>query len=496
MTAMAVAWGAAREGAHRWRARPFAAAAVRAAAIVLPWTIGFAAVLLVVSLFPRPRTWSAWLGVWLCAMGASAAAIAVSLGVTRRLMPLSTLLAVSLAFPDHVPSRMGVALRAGAPNRLLERDADHRHRPESDAARVLALAAGLTAHDRATRGHSERVRAYSELIADELGLDETAHDRLRWAALLHDVGKVTVPATTLNATHPLSADEWAVLRRHPEEGAALAAPLAGWLGEWTAAIAQHHERFDGTGYPRGLTGDELALAGRIVCVADSFDAMTAERSYTKPVSLTEARRRLVEQAGGQFDPEVVRAFLNVGIGRLRRVLGVAAFAAAAPMLIPLTRAARRAPASVAVGAGALIAAVSLVVTAPGSHGGRAPIAAGAAAAEVGATATPASVGVTGAAVDGAVSTASSSSAGPRLASATPVVSLAALRPAGAPRPPDQRGPVSGPTPRPAPPPCQADVGLACAGYAVGPSPGVVPVGVMAHVEVRPTGTGITIGQPS
>src|SRR5207237_8967252 len=99
--------------------------------------------------------------------------------------------------------------------------------------------------------------------------------RLGWAALLHDCGKVMVDANVLNKASSLADAEWAAIRRHPDEGARIAEPLHDWLGEWSLAIAQHHERWSGSGYPRGLAGDEISLAARIVAVADSFDAMTS-----------------------------------------------------------------------------------------------------------------------------------------------------------------------------------------------------------------------------
>jgi putative nucleotidyltransferase with HDIG domain len=462
-------------------------ALVRIIAIGGPIALGFVTAMLVAHAFGPVRGVWARIGVWVVATVAAALVIDGSMRLGRRLTPLSTLLAVSLAFPDRAPSRLGVALRAGAPRRLLLFDADHRHRPETDAARVLALAAGLTAHDRATRGHSERVRAYSELIADELGLDDTAHDRLRWAALLHDVGKVTVPARTLNATHPLSEEERELLRRHPEEGHALTAPLAPFLGEWENAVAQHHERYDGGGYPNGLRGEELSLAARIVSVADSFDAMTSERSYAKPLSMTTARSQLVEKAGGQFDPEVVRAFLNVGIGRLRRIAGWGALVAAVPSLLPLSRVARRVPASVATSSAALIAAVSLATVGPASvapslaHAPSRP-----AVVPVAPSTAPQNASV---AVDAA--TAPVSVLGTRFG--RPRTSPSSTPTAPAPSPPASNPPKPSPPPPTAPPPprlpCQLDIGVACAGVTLT----MAPLSALVHAEVRPTATAITVG---
>ena len=129
----------------------------------------------------------------------------------------------------------------------------------------------------------------------------------------------------MSSTKPgqLSEDEWELMRQHPLEGAKLTAPLAGWLGQWANTIAEHHERFDGRGYPHGLGGHEISTGGRIVAVADSYDTMTSVRSYNKPMSTDAARAELAACAGAQFDPVIVRAFLAVSVSRLRAVAPLA-----------------------------------------------------------------------------------------------------------------------------------------------------------------------------
>ena len=102
------------------------------------------------------------------------------------------------------------------------------------------------------RGHGERVRALTDLIADELDLSTDDRDRLRWSALLHDIGKIAVHPDILNKPGKLDDEEWEIIKNHPLEGARLTAPLAGWLGQWANTIAEHHEKFDGSGYPFGL----------------------------------------------------------------------------------------------------------------------------------------------------------------------------------------------------------------------------------------------------
>ena len=179
------------------------------------------------------------------------------------------------------------------------------------------MAASLSAHDRKTRGHTERVRALTDFIADELQLPDADRDRLRWSALLHDIGKLAVHADILNKEGPLTDEEWELIRRHPLEGAALTAPLSDWLGEWALTIVEHHERYDGKGYPFGLSGEHISLGGRIVAVADTYDVMTTTRSYKRASSPESARQELVRCAGTQFDPVIVRAFLGVPVRRLR-----------------------------------------------------------------------------------------------------------------------------------------------------------------------------------
>ncbi len=165
------------------------------------------------------------------------------------------------------------------------------------------------------------MRAYADLIGEELGLDADSRSKLHWAALLHDVGKLDVPSVILNKTERLTPAEWNIVRRHPAAAELWLEPVKEWLGDWALAASQHHERFDGDGYPNGLRGEEISLAGRIVAVADAFDVMTAARSYKKPYPAAQARAELAKNAGTQFDPRVVRALLAVSLDKLRLVMG-------------------------------------------------------------------------------------------------------------------------------------------------------------------------------
>jgi putative nucleotidyltransferase with HDIG domain len=176
------------------------------------------------------------------------------------------------------------------------------------------------------------VSAFNDLIAAEIGLSQGDRAKLRWAALLHDIGKLHVHTMTLNKPGKPTAAEWRAIKRHPEIGARIVAPLRPWLGDWVDGVGQHHERFDGQGYPNGLAGAEISLAGRIIAVADAFEVMTALRSYKRPVSARVAREELTRCAGTHFDPRMVRAFLNVSIGKVSSVMGPLSWLAQIPFI--------------------------------------------------------------------------------------------------------------------------------------------------------------------
>ena len=321
----------------QWKPHPGLATVVRGLVRALPpgLAIGFG---LAATRWASPQR----LGVnhWIWLIGEVACTLALlHLGTraSNRLLPLSTLLRLGSFFPDQVPSRFRIALQAHSTRALSERlqglgPGQFQRSEESYALELLELVARLRDHDRITRGHSERVQIYAGLIAEELKLSEEDCAKVRWAALLHDVGKLHVPAAILNLTGRPNEQEWAVLSSHPAHGTAIAQPLAHWLGPWLDAIGQHHERWDGDGYPNKLTGTQISLGARIVAVADTYDVITSARSYKKPLSASAARAELARCAGRQFDPQVVRAFLAIGIGRLRITAGPLSFLACLPAL--------------------------------------------------------------------------------------------------------------------------------------------------------------------
>ena len=172
---------------------------------------------------------------------------------------------------------------------------------------VLVLAETLDLRDAGTSTHSQTVGGYAEAIASQLGLDPAHVERIRLGGLLHDIGKIGVPDEVLRKAGPLDDGEWAEIRKHPELGARILAganldDISGW-------VLAHHERPDGSGYPAGLPAEEIPLEARILSVADSFEAMTADRVYRRSLPTSDAIAQLTTNAGTQFDKQVVEAFL-------------------------------------------------------------------------------------------------------------------------------------------------------------------------------------------
>jgi diguanylate cyclase (GGDEF)-like protein/putative nucleotidyltransferase with HDIG domain len=232
------------------------------------------------------------------------------------------------SFPSH--GETGESLLRSADQALyaakaLGRDRSVIHSPEIAGARpaarppaevgegqlltVLALAEALDVRNTGNANHSKTVGRLAGLMARELGLPPEVVERVRLAGVLHDIGKVGVPDSVLKKPGPLTADEWSLIRKHPEIGARM---LDGTglddLREWVLA---HQERLDGEGYPRGLVGEQIPLEARILAVADAYEAMTSDRVYRPALGAEEARAELLENAGTQFDPAVVEALLGL-----------------------------------------------------------------------------------------------------------------------------------------------------------------------------------------
>jgi putative nucleotidyltransferase with HDIG domain len=184
----------------------------------------------------------------------------------------------------------------------------HRERAAHQAT-IRALVQAVDIKDKYTRGHSERVGRASVLIARELSMDEARLELLRFAGILHDVGKLGVPTRVLRKDGPLTPQERRVIELHPEYGHDMVRGI-GFLGEARAAILHHHERLDGSGYPYGLVGRQIPEFARVVAVADAFDAMTSTRSYRRARPVAVALEELKRCAGTQFDPQMVRALVR------------------------------------------------------------------------------------------------------------------------------------------------------------------------------------------
>lgn len=182
---------------------------------------------------------------------------------------------------------------------------------------VRALTSAIDASDPFTRGHSERVTEYSVALARELGLSERRVQMLEYAGFLHDMGKIALQHDILLKPGALTDDEWKVMRTHPEIGARIVSDLH-FLSGARRVVLHHHERYDGKGYPDGLSGSDIPLEARIVKVADSFDAMMSDRPYRASLGLETTLAELKKGSGADFDPQVVELFIGmIEGGRLR-----------------------------------------------------------------------------------------------------------------------------------------------------------------------------------
>lgn len=173
---------------------------------------------------------------------------------------------------------------------------------------IRSLIAAIEAKDPYTRGHSERVAGYSNLIGKAVSLSPPAAKTLEFAALLHDLGKIGVRNETLVKKERLTHEEFAQIRQHPEVGKSVLEAVE-FLEDIVPIVFSHHERPDGSGYPLGLRYDEIPLEARILAVADCFDAMTSNRAYRRPMTIEQARSELARVAGTQLDATLVEAFL-------------------------------------------------------------------------------------------------------------------------------------------------------------------------------------------
>ncbi len=173
-----------------------------------------------------------------------------------------------------------------------------------------ALAHTIDAKDEYTRGHSVRVAKYSKMIAERLGLSADDCENVYYMALLHDIGKIGVPNEIINSTSKLTDDEYAVIKTHPGVGYDILAEIKS-RPDLSIGARWHHERFDGKGYPDGKKGEEIPFFARIIAVADSYDAMTSNRSYRDYMPQAKVRLEIEKNMGTQFDPDIAKCMLEI-----------------------------------------------------------------------------------------------------------------------------------------------------------------------------------------
>jgi putative nucleotidyltransferase with HDIG domain len=191
---------------------------------------------------------------------------------------------------------------------LAKQEVEQAHSAQERTLRELieVIAAVIDARDNSTFGHSRQVAWYAEHVGRQLGLGERDLNTLRTAALLHDLGKVGVPEPILKKPARLTSEEYEIIKQHAALGERILGTVSE-LGPVARAVGEHHERFDGSGYPQGKRGDEITLAGRIVAVADTLDSILSDRPYSRARPLAAALAELDRCAGSHFDPAVVAA---------------------------------------------------------------------------------------------------------------------------------------------------------------------------------------------
>lgn len=175
---------------------------------------------------------------------------------------------------------------------------------------ILTMIRILEYHDTYTKGHSKNVATIASLIAEKLGLNDELIRKTYWAALVHDVGKIVVPSSILNKESKLTIEEFEVVKKHPVYGHDFLS-TSPELRDLARYVFHHHERWDGKGYPAGISGEEIPLISRIIMVADSWDAMRSDRPYRKGLSKEKAMEEILKHSGAQFDPNIAKIFIKM-----------------------------------------------------------------------------------------------------------------------------------------------------------------------------------------
>ncbi|MDD3718623.1 MAG: HD domain-containing protein [Actinomycetota bacterium] len=222
----------------------------------------------------------------------------------------------TLFYPCREPSELEVeeievvkAITAQA-SMAIENAALYEDIEKSYFSTVRALAKAIEVKDPYTHGHSERVTEYALMIADAMRLEERERQKLKYAATLHDIGKIGIAGRVLNKAGGLTSEEYTHVKTHPVLGESIVEPVEFLQGP-RPIILHHHERYDGTGYPQGLKGEAIPLCARILSVADAFEAMRSDRPYRRALNLPDAVEELRRNSGSQFDPRVVEVFLDI-----------------------------------------------------------------------------------------------------------------------------------------------------------------------------------------
>jgi len=217
-----------------------------------------------------------------------------------------------LANRVHVKDIVSLTVGAAAAGGLLFREHSMRTKAERlSAATLETLLNAIDANDATTGAHVRRVATYALILGEEAGLDERTLRSIERVALFHDIGKLHGALSDIfHETSKLTPEERRAVMTHPQRGAEVLAPLTQFYPDLGKGVAAHHERWNGTGYPRGLKGKRIPLAARVVAIADSFDAITHRRRYSHARSFSEAMRAIEEGRGTQFDPDLVDVFLS------------------------------------------------------------------------------------------------------------------------------------------------------------------------------------------
>ena len=243
------------------------------------------------------------------------AAIIPGVGQSMGIVCLARESATGGFLPDERDMLLGYAqTTAVALQKLILRENVERNLVDT----ITAFVNAIESKDRYLKGHSARVALYAAEIAQMLGMTSDMVEVVRRGAMLHDLGKLSIMDTILRKPDRLTAEEFTIIKSHPVVGAKILEPLR-FLARETCAVRHHHERFDGTGYPDGLRGEDIPLLARVVTVADVFDAITSNRPYRTALALDEARGEIARGVGSHFDPAVADAFLRVPLPRLEEI---------------------------------------------------------------------------------------------------------------------------------------------------------------------------------